>query len=112
MNESAFGVYGFEVGDGWEPIIRKALREISKAQTDFLLMGKPLDLHIRQVKEKFGRLVLNIRDKGGLMTRIVAHAEWASECVCEFCGTTVGVETKGGWVKTLCGPCREGWNKR
>lgn len=105
--------YGPEVEDGWEPLVRYALTEI-EAERQRLLKSEPekADFRVSQIKEKFGGLRIHLWGGNERVRAIINHAEWASFTICEMCGTTSGITVAGGWIKALCGPCREKWNKR
>ena len=84
-------------------------------------------IKVQQVKEKFGRLCFYFfpyQAETGIPTLVTA-AEAASGHICEFCGdhSIIGRDEKGkglyrattggkGWIKTLCPPCRETFDKR
>lgn len=96
--------YGLAVGDGWEPLVRR-LCEAAAAEP-----GGP---SFAQVKEKFGGLRVYWNNATDKLWAAAQLAEDESLKVCEACGAVEGVSTAGpGWIKTLCGVCRETWNKR
>ena len=88
--------WGFECGDGWEPLIRRLCEKL-----------EPLEVVAMQVKEKFGGLRFyttgDVNDKVWEMTQ---EAETESYKSCEMCGKLGKLLTiKGhplGWRKTLC----------
>lgn len=82
------------VGPGWRQLVIAALLA-SKATG------------VSQVKEKFGglRIYADTADDKG--QDLILAAEDMSYFICEDCGTTDDVETKGGWIRTLCSQCRE-----
>ena len=95
------------VGRGWRPIVAPVVLGILERGA-----------HPAQIKEKFGGLRLywdfddperyDAEDWEGnhhLIDGLVRMAEWACWRICEHCGTTQGVTTKGGWLKTLCREC-------
>lgn len=96
--------WGCAVGDGWEPLLRR-LCEAARLEP-----GGP---HFAQIKEKFGGLRVywnNATEKLWVASQL---AEDESFKTCEACGTVEDVATKGpGWIKTLCGTCRQAWDKR
>jgi hypothetical protein len=104
--------WGFAVGDGWYPLLDKTLAALEAVREE-LLEAKDEDdralaaeVTLAQVKEKFGGLRVYLSHHHDRLARVVAHAEWASFLVCEGCGTTAAVTTEGGYVQTLCAPCR------
>jgi hypothetical protein len=102
--------WGFDCGDGWEPIIRKLSAQLA------LL---PIQTTAIQVKEKFGTLRfytsnwnknnLPIEEFGhwcSIADACIEHACWISGQKCEECGEYGKVRTKGGspygWRKCVC----------
>ena len=69
------------------------------------------NVEVIQVKEKFGGLRFYIgaveSDRFDEIYDLVHEAEKESFNVCENCGSRKDVETKGGWLKTLCAECRK-----
>jgi hypothetical protein len=99
-----------DVGPGWRPLVRKLDAQLREIDPDY---------QIEQVKEKFGLLRYYFEPKrdedGGIdaatyekMENLVIDAEGRSAHICEHCGATENVETKGQphWLKTLCPACR------
>ncbi len=93
--------WGFDCGDGWEPLIRRAMEKIDAARINNPDAGK-----LAQVKEKFGTLRIYLERGTDEMWDAANEAEQDSANVCESCGIRDGVTTEGGWIKTLCGKCR------
>jgi hypothetical protein len=92
--------FGCECGDGWFDIIYQACKEMMKT-------NPPKEAGFFQIKEKWGSLRLYMDDATDDMREIIYDAEEKSNSVCENCGSTEDVrKTKGGWIKTLCGQCR------
>lgn len=94
-------------GDGWDILLR---------MTDAALKTIDPDYQIAQIKEKFGGLRYYIsvsenvtEEQRELMYDIERMAEALSYSICEKCGATNDVETKGWgtkyWITTLCAPC-------
>jgi hypothetical protein len=100
--------WGCAVGDGWEPLLRR-LCEAARLEPG---------VRFAQVKEKFGALRVYWRQGDGFgggseaLWELSNAVEAESLKVCEACGTREGVETRGGWIKTLCGACRVAWDNR
>lgn len=97
--------WGFEVRDGWEPVIRRL-----SAMLEGLNRTGLCTITAVQVKEKFGglRFYCGVEHtdeiKWWLSDLVDAAIRWAeAECarMCEECGEP-GVRRPGGWVKTLC----------
>lgn len=102
--------WGFDVGDGWERIIRNLSVEL-----EFLNETVPgLFIEAVQVKEKFGGLrfyaVVNCTDRAtrkfwaDIVWALTDNAEHRSLWTCETCGKS-GRLRPGGWMVTLCDEC-------
>lgn len=89
------GHFGFECGDGWEPLLRKLCEKL-----------KALDFkgNVVQVKEKFGTLRFYADGMTDEQYKAVHEAEYKSEITCEACGQP-GKLRSGGWIRTLCDTC-------
>lgn len=88
----------FPVGKGWRPLVTKLVKDIAAIDEDVV---------VDQVKEKFGGLRFYFSGGNEEVDRLVDVAESESYEICERCGTKEDVETKGWWILTLCGACRE-----
>lgn len=113
MTKSCLG-RGFEVGDGWEPIVREMCKHLQPLNDKY-------GLEIEQIKEKFGylrvyfegpysdteyhRLPEEVEEEAG---HIIAQYERLSGGMCEDCGSPNHVTTKATswWIRTLCEVCR------
>jgi hypothetical protein len=62
-----------------------------------------------QVKEKFGRLVVYLVRGTEELWAVLGRYEALSAEVCETCGKPGVCKSghPGGWIKTLCDPCRK-----
>lgn len=120
--------FGFDVGDGWEPLIRMAAERLEpiiqkyvseNPNPECVKCGEPKINHsvldteyspdfprAAQVKEKFGVLCLYMTSYTGNMNAIVRTAEKLSTGICEKCGAKGELRQKGWW-KTLCDACNE-----
>lgn len=115
--------WGFDCGDGWEPIIRR-LSEKLEAMIVALPEPQEVPAHdgkfghceaytpqkprASQVKEKFGGLVMYLTRGTDEMYTVIDEAERESLNVCEDCGSKTNVSTKGkSWIRTLCSSCRK-----
>lgn len=99
--------WGFEVGDGWVPLI-----ELLCARIDALLQTAPnASFTVMQVKEKFGTLrfyylISNASDQVATAVQLaVEAAEKASQHICERCGASGETTDMKGWRMTLCPDC-------
>ncbi len=86
--------WGFDCGDGWEPLIRRLSEKLSKID----------GVRAEQVKEKFGtlRFYLDYEVEGA--QDLIDEAEEESARTCEQCGQP-GKLRGGGWMVTLCDSC-------
>ena len=104
-----------DVGDGWRDLLDSMCDNIERQEAVNKALGKDRVLvEFVQIKEKFGGLrayfVGGYDDDGGYdkaIKSIVDDAENKSFHVCEECGTTESVATKGSWIVSLCVPCRD-----
>lgn len=96
--------WGCETGDGWYNLIDEVCQKIKA------LPNLEPTFRFAQIKEKFGYLRINFSgtEKWDEIYDILNDAEIRSGKICEFCGSTENVTTKGGWIKTLCEGCRSG----
>jgi len=103
--------WGFDCGDGWEPIIRKL-----SEQLDYLAKGK---IQATQVKEKFGTLrfyeagpYANDSTLADIVQACISYACRRSGATCEECGANAYMKYSGGspygWMKTICDKCAVG----
>jgi hypothetical protein len=85
----------------WEPVVSDAILKIQE------LIDQGRDIHIRQIKEKFGSLRIYVAGTDWhLCESIIAEAETKCNGICVECGSTDDVKraTKkdSGWLQTLC----------
>lgn len=99
---------GFDVGDGWLPLIDKLCSE---------LISLKLDIKVAQVKEKYGTLRFYVdygkevgETEWKLVETVIDKYEHLSETTCEACGN-LGKLRGGGWIKTRCDQCEMVENK-
>ncbi len=92
--------WGFDVGDGWEPIIRRLSEKLEAT-----IAKMPEDAQdfckADQVKEKFGTLRFYMSAESDEMSKWIREAEQESAVTCETCGAP-GTLTRKGWHKTAC----------
>ena len=93
--------WGFECGDGWEPLIRALSQEV---ETIIVAMPEKerKKFRVKQVKEKFGtlRFYMGIAHDG--IHAAIEKAEAASAVTCESCGKPGCSRNNGGWISVLC----------
>jgi hypothetical protein len=99
--------WGFEVGDGWFPILDQLMGNIQhhidwRNKKSEVVPQVTLD----QVKEKFGTLRFYYTGGDDEISGMVRMAESMSGVMCEECSAPA--ETHGpGWIRTICKPCEE-----
>lgn len=98
--------WGFEVGDGWEPMIR----ELS-AKLEAMILALPEaereQYAAEQVKEKFGGLRFYLTSGTDEMYAAIDEADAKSYKTCESCGEP-GCVRRGSWIRVRCDKCSEG----
>lgn len=92
--------WGFECGDGWEPLIRKLSESLETLIRNY---DGPPEARPRasQVKEKFGTLRFYMTSLTEQMDEAIREAEAESARTCEECGAP-GTSIGRHWIKTLC----------
>jgi hypothetical protein len=94
--------YGCDFEDGWYPIVERLCEELEPLA--------PLEFKFTQVKEKLGAMRIYASGGNEETKRLIQQASEESLKVCEQCGATKGVDTRGtgrwGWIRTLCQSCR------
>lgn len=105
--EIGYPACGADCGDGWVPLLEQLIQ-------DLLVLG--WDKDCQQVKEKFGTLRFYIGVGSDEIYKVISAAEGASAKICEECGNSnakcKGLTPTGGWIITLCDPCRVKHNKK
>ena len=106
--------FGFECGDGWEPLVREIAVEL-----EAFILSLPFEqrhaVRAAQVKEKFGGLRFYVDadyitaehefiqiDLPPTVVAAINHAEERSLQTCEVCGRPGRAATFCGWVRTRC----------
>ena len=92
--------WGFECGDGWEPLIRALAVEV-EAIIVALPEAERADVKAVQVKEKFGTLRFYMAGGNDDIYAAIQRAEKVSAETCEQCGSA-GKIRSGGWIRVLC----------
>lgn len=116
--QSLVTMFGFECGDGWEPIIREAAAALEveiakhKASPEFDHDNEwAQDVgSASQIKEKFATLRFYLNTGTDAMWKIVNDAELKSEDTCESCGEPGKVRGRS-WFYNACDTCEEKRNK-
>lgn len=96
--------WGFECGDGWEPLIRKACEKLEPLIDAYVRSANSRDNNFpcaSQIKEKYGTLRFYLSSGTDEMHEIANQAENESEVTCETCGEP-GKMRGRGWYYTAC----------
>jgi hypothetical protein len=88
------------IGRGWVPIVEKILERIQA-------LPNSEEIHIRQIKEKFGKLTIYFNKYPEELLEIMREVLVKADTTCEFCGQEAAQQRVGGWIKTICNPCHE-----
>lgn len=108
-----YSAFGCECDNGWYELIRSLCKEIVDIYTE---TGLQPDIHIEQIKEKFGTLrfyvsFTNKDDKyrtiHDAIYEVIDKYEDKSSAVCEHCGKSGTLRTDRPWIQTLCDECAE-----
>ena len=88
--------WGFECGDGWEPLLRTLSEQLA-----YLALVQKQPVRASQVKEKFGTLRFYVDDSSEIMDACIDRAEHRSAYTCMVCGANGRVRGRV-WVAALC----------
>ena len=100
--------FGFEVNDGWLPILEKGFGKISE-----IVKKEGLDdFRIVQVKEKFGGLRVYTNYGTDEIYDIINEMEEEACRTCELCGSPEGKLREEMWLAVRCDKCYEEWRKK
>lgn len=94
--------FGFECGDGWHGILELLLTKLDEIRKDRLP-----DLHLLQVKEKWGTLTVYASHdtEDDEVFNLCMAAEHESAFTCEDCGAPGRTRDNRAWIRTLCDQC-------
>lgn len=132
---NVYWAFGCECGDGWYLLLDNMCAEITEA---YKQKGLPVDIVVKQIKEKFGTLRFyyitegeessslyidsldkgtfrfshNQRDIDKKVRAIVDKYCDLSKTVCEKCGSVGKLRRDLPWIQTLCDSCYEEMIKR
>ena len=98
---SLYNKIGFEIGNGWFPLLFDLGQKISSFCRDNNL---PLP-EVKQIKEKFGTLrfyCVVLEDKDKQIREWIRNAEFVSESRCEQCGESGQLLVDDGRWYTAC----------
>lgn len=88
--------FGFEVGEGWRPLLQELFEKMDKLQKE-----QNLDIRVVQVKEKFGGLRVYINGANDDVYALINEAEAKASKTCETCGKP-GKRQTDGWRYVAC----------
>ena len=100
--------YGVEADSGWYDLLDETLKQLDVFNHSNLANS---GIKIKQIKEKFGSLVIYYDDGDvapELISRIddvIMKARKQSSKICEICGSPGRECTRNGWYKTMCDKC-------
>jgi len=93
-----FSLFGIEHGYGWYGLTLPIIEEIRLYNT----ANPDKQIHIDQIKEKFGSLRIYVSGKPDYLDAMIRKAEYESNYICEICGARGNNEEIDGWYCTLC----------
>ncbi len=100
-----WAMFGFEVGDGWEPLLREAASKLEPLFKEAIAKdpeGYSFGYYrTSQIKEKFGTLRWYTSGTSDEMNAIITIAEEKSHITCEQCGKP-GQSRGTFWYYTAC----------
>jgi len=108
FSEEDIDEYQISCLDGWYDLINETLQKITKLSEE---------ISILQIKEKFDALRIytkNLKlDNSNYMKilDVIDIAEIKSKTICENCGKPANITSYHGWLKTVCSPCLENFEK-
>ena len=95
--------FGFETGDGWEPLIRECSAKLEAINNR--IENPDNWIRASQIKEKFGTLRFYLNsvpiEYADEADKAVDEAEEKSGVTCEMCGEP-GDTYGGSWLSTVC----------
>lgn len=95
-------LFGVDCGEGWFPLIKPLLKYIEDYNKEKTEEKKMV---VYQIKEKWGRLVIDVGNYTEEFDKMVQSAEEKSATICEKCGAPASLRKYRGWYKTLCDDC-------
>ena len=93
-----FSLFGIEHGYGWFGLTLPIIEEIRLYNN----INLDSQIHIEQIKEKFGSLRIYVSGEPGYIDAMIKKAEYESEHICQVCGARGENEAIDGWYRTLC----------
>ena len=108
-----FPMFGIECGEGWVGLLDKLCHHLqfnTDNNNSYSNEGTHPQIHVTQVKEKYGGLRFYVNGASIEDYAIISFAESLSYGICEDCGKfkqdgdfTMDYE---GWIYTLCNDCK------
>jgi hypothetical protein len=96
--------FGFECDPGWHSMIYELLDKIQRIVDD-----NGYDIEVVEIKEKYGGLRVYLSSSTDEIDGLIREYEDRSYITCEVCGKPGSMRDRGGWYKTLCDACYQGW---
>ena len=101
-------LFGLACGDGWFTLIDQLCKQIQHHVKWKNRDGNKMEVHVHQVKEKFGGLRFYVGGADDYVHGLISMAETMSYYICEKCGGTEDVQqTDTSWIRYYCKNCRE-----
>lgn len=91
--KTPFELFGWEIGDGWKPLVTELIKDLKELKWNGTIL---------QIKEKFGGLRFYIGEGSELIFNRINKAESDSYKICEECGVQGKLRQDLPWIKTLC----------
>jgi hypothetical protein len=66
-------------------------------------------IYIRQIKQKWGRLVIYTTERPEYLDKMILKAKYESQHICELCGAAGKLFDMNGCVKTVCDEHLKAW---
>jgi hypothetical protein len=101
---------GFECFGGWQPILARLFDRL-EASITVLPADSSAAFHIVQIKQKFGRLSVQLSTEGTAeMQAVVRDAEESSLVTCEVCAAPGRLAERNAWWSVRCAG-HENWSR-
>ena len=95
--------FGFEIGEGWIPIMHVLCKNIQAViDSD---PEKYKDFEFTQVKEKWGGLRVYCNRSFDEIEELIEAARSEADKTCEVCGKRGKLREDRPWIQTLCDRC-------
>lgn len=103
--QEPYELFGIECGDGWKDLYQPLIDYINKFNED---KENEEQIHILQIKEKFGGLRFYVDKYTEELRDMIRAAESKSYNTCEVCGKWIEKPIiKNHWIYTECQECHD-----